>query len=511
VEWSPLFNKPGSQEIEGEDAAKRKSVIGKAFISFSVSRNMRKLFYSPFNDKDNLKVLNGVRFLSFLLVILGHAYFNALLVPTSNPGQIPDIVYPLWFQLLLAGFFAVDVFFYLSAFLGTYLMIDKFSKSRMNIPLIYFHRFYRLAPNVFLLIVFAMTFFPYFGSGPIWHDQSEIWIKDCYTKFWAFVIFINSVYPGNNVACVGWLWYLSHDMIFFLTLPFQVMIYLRNRLAGYSFALFMLFTNIVIVFALTVSKGLGSSVLSDPNLGEYVYFKPWARFGAYQVGVLLGMLYSEYAKGEKVDGDKSLIGFKVYKSVQISAALRWILYTVGVGLILFILFIVTPDNRNILKEPHYPLSFSAIYNPLCRPLYVFGVGLILMGPLVGKGSLIQFLLGSRFYAPWAKISFYGYLVHLFVFTFYFGQMRSSLYLNHKTIMWAYFGVIFMSLVVATLMSVTFEAPLMQLEKLVLFPPKEKKEIKSKSLKINESTYGGSADGSDEDTESDIIRQNKSKF
>jgi peptidoglycan/LPS O-acetylase OafA/YrhL len=194
----------------------------------------------------------------------------------------------------------------------------------MNIHLIYFHRFYRLAPNVFLFIIFFITFFPYFGSGPIWHDQSERWIKDCPTDFWAYVIFLNSIYPGSTAKCVGWLWYLSHDMIFFLTLPFQVLIYLKNRIVGYTFAAFMLLLNIIIVLSITIDKEVGASMLSDPSLGEYIYYKPWARFGAYQVGVLLGMLYFEYTKGEKVDGNKSLIGYKVYKTVQVSVVVRWI-------------------------------------------------------------------------------------------------------------------------------------------------------------------------------------------
>jgi len=98
-------------------------MLGKALISFSPSRNLRKLFYSPFNDKDYLKVFNGVKFFSMLHVVLGHAYINVLLNPTTNPGSLNQFVQPLWFEIVPGGFFAVDVFFYLSAFLGAYLML----------------------------------------------------------------------------------------------------------------------------------------------------------------------------------------------------------------------------------------------------------------------------------------------------------------------------------------------------------------------------------------------------
>ena len=64
IEYTPLLNKPFPNEDENADVAHNKTIMGKALIAFSPSRNLRKLFYSPINAKDNLKVLNGVRFFS---------------------------------------------------------------------------------------------------------------------------------------------------------------------------------------------------------------------------------------------------------------------------------------------------------------------------------------------------------------------------------------------------------------------------------------------------------------
>jgi len=342
--------------------------------------------------------------------------------------------------------------------------------------MIYFHRFYRLAPNVFLLIFFAMTFYAYLGSGPVWFEQREKWIKDCPTTFWAYITFINSIYPGDANGCVGWLWYLSHDMLFFLFLPFQVLLYYRARKISYIIAYTLLAGNLILVAWLTIHFNVGTSILTNPVEGRKLYFKPWARFGSYQVGMIFGYMYYEYVKGNTPEGKKSTIGYKFFKSVQISKGLRWFFYVLGIGIMLVMVFIVTPDNRRFLRGRYWGNTFAAIYSSLCRPLYVTGLALVLMGPIVGKNEFLQIFLGSRFWAPWAKVAFYSYMVHLFVFTWYFGQMRQSFFLNHKGILWSYFGVIFISIFVATFFSVLFEAPWMQLEKLVLFPPRKKKKV-----------------------------------
>lgn len=128
--------------------------------------------------------------------------------------------------------------------------------------------------------------------------------------------------------------------------------------------------------------------------------------------------------------------------------------------------------------------------------------MILAGPLAGRGRFLKAFLGSRFWAPWAKLSFYSYLIHMFVFSFYFGQMRTSVYLNHKTILFAYCGVILLTVLLAIPFSVFLEAPWMQLEKLVLFPPKRKGKPVSanyENLKINNSDLGNSTFAEEPDT------------
>jgi len=73
-----------------------------------------------------------------------------------------------------------------------------------------------------------------------------------------------------------------------------------------------------------IHNDLGMGMFSDPNYSKIIYFKPWARIGAYQIGVIGGMLYYEYVKGDKDEGDKTKLGYRIYKIVNVSTVARWI-------------------------------------------------------------------------------------------------------------------------------------------------------------------------------------------
>eukprot|EP00344_Euplotes_crassus_P006801 CAMPEP_0197005688 /NCGR_PEP_ID=MMETSP1380-20130617/30762_1 /TAXON_ID=5936 /ORGANISM="Euplotes crassus, Strain CT5" /LENGTH=151 /DNA_ID=CAMNT_0042424917 /DNA_START=290 /DNA_END=742 /DNA_ORIENTATION=+ len=79
VEYTSLFGTQLNYTPDMSDAQKDKALVnskgllGKIFLSFSPSRNLKKMFYSPQKDDDYLTVLNGIRVISMYFVILGHA------------------------------------------------------------------------------------------------------------------------------------------------------------------------------------------------------------------------------------------------------------------------------------------------------------------------------------------------------------------------------------------------------------------------------------------------------
>ena len=170
-----------------------------------------------------------MRVLGMFYVVFDHVYFDVLIYPTLKPQIIHDKLYPLWFQIIPGGVYAVDVFFYLSLFLEAYLMVLKFEKSKSpSFVMVYFYRYYRLAPTVFLVIMFVMTFYRMLGDDPVWNYSVVANIGKCPKYWWSFVLFINSFIIKDSVPiCFTWLWYLLNDMMFSVLLPIQVFLYLE--------------------------------------------------------------------------------------------------------------------------------------------------------------------------------------------------------------------------------------------------------------------------------------------
>ena len=219
--------------------------------------------------------------------------FETIMYPVINPTDIINFVQPMWMALLFSGVFAVDVFFYLSGFLGAYLLIAKpFDKSIKNFIIVYFHRLFRLLPGYILLLAWFIGIFIYLGDGPIWNNGNlqssvQLWKE----QWWYNLLFVNNFFPTSQpMGCFGWCWYLANDMEFFMILPFQILAYKRHRYLGYITCYVILALNIFLVYILWGIYGITVSIFGDNNNLKYLYYKPWSRIGPYQVGIIFALL-----------------------------------------------------------------------------------------------------------------------------------------------------------------------------------------------------------------------------
>ena len=150
---------------------KSKHKCGLFFLSFSFPLNFHKLVSTDSGGDaydTNLDIFAGVRTLSMMYIILSHLVgatfisrnFEDLLRATST-----------WYGVFVfGGSYAVDAFFCIAGFLGTYTLLFKLSKSNricFNFPLVYFHRWYRLVPTLAFVILLNMYLFPFLTEGPV--------------------------------------------------------------------------------------------------------------------------------------------------------------------------------------------------------------------------------------------------------------------------------------------------------------------------------------------------------
>lgn len=94
----------------------------------------------------------------------------------------------------------VDVFFVIGGFLVAVTllaMLDK-SKGKMNIPLLYIHRYLRITPMYIIIICIGTFIFPLLGSGPYWH-VARTWAGYCEKNWWKNILYINNLPTYNTL------------------------------------------------------------------------------------------------------------------------------------------------------------------------------------------------------------------------------------------------------------------------------------------------------------------------
>lgn len=173
-------------------------------------------------------------------VILGHTYFYSLQGALANPLVPLEFFKMFSFNLVSSGPYAVDIFFWLSGFLGVYLLLCSMSKKRGRMQpfyLVYLHRFLRLMPMYIATMLFYWFLMGSVGTGPINFMYYEKNTKYCKDVWWIHFTFLNNfVELDKNINyCMGWTWYLPNDFQFFLLIPLFVYLLFHKRVLGMIF------------------------------------------------------------------------------------------------------------------------------------------------------------------------------------------------------------------------------------------------------------------------------------
>lgn len=79
-------------------------------------------------------------------------------------------------------------------------IFHPFRKGRINVPLLYFHRYLRLTPLLGVLILFTMSLMRFMGNGPIWPSTIDFLGKQCERHWWSTLLYVqNYVNPKDMV------------------------------------------------------------------------------------------------------------------------------------------------------------------------------------------------------------------------------------------------------------------------------------------------------------------------
>jgi peptidoglycan/LPS O-acetylase OafA/YrhL len=175
----------------------------------------------PGPSRLHIPALDGLRGIAILLVICFHSFQG---IPFSTPLNTQLAKIPM------AGWCGVDVFFVLSGFLITGILLDSRLSPRYFLNF-YARRFLRICPIYYLMLAVMFGIIPFFMPFDtpklkvIWHNQ--FWI-------WTYLTNIGFIARNKVWANAGWfelnhLWSLAIEEQFYLIWP-MVVFFSSNRM-----------------------------------------------------------------------------------------------------------------------------------------------------------------------------------------------------------------------------------------------------------------------------------------
>ena len=180
--------------------------------------------------------LNGIRFIAALLVIIDHTelFKSYLGLPTLWGNSYSSYL----------GAFGVSIFFVLSGFLITYLLLVEKKEGSIQIKHFYLRRILRIWPLYYLLVLLGFLVIPYLSFLQVPQYSSEMSdYLDRFLLFFGLAANVAFVY-FPTVAFANILWSVAVEEQFYLFWPHVVKI--KQKLLGVM--LFLLFLYLMLKF-----------------------------------------------------------------------------------------------------------------------------------------------------------------------------------------------------------------------------------------------------------------------
>ncbi len=178
------------------------------------------------SDKIYFPNLNGLRFIAAALVIIHHTEQIKAVSNMENYWlKIPFIN--------VVGHLGVVLFFVLSGFLITYLLLaEEHQFSSISIKKFYFRRILRIWPLYFLVISLAFFVFPHFSFFEFPGVGKDLIYKDIYLKLLLYIFFLSNLVLAllYVVPYAAHTWSIGTEEQFYLIWPVVINYFKKNRI-----------------------------------------------------------------------------------------------------------------------------------------------------------------------------------------------------------------------------------------------------------------------------------------
>ncbi|KAK7492833.1 hypothetical protein BaRGS_00015971 [Batillaria attramentaria] len=431
----------------------------KLLTSFSLYTNGNKLL-SMRQGAGSLTSIHGVRFISMTWVVLGHTMLAAQQFSSNYIPWLETSRERYLFQIIANAPVAVDTFFVLSGLLVSYLSLKEMARSRgrLNWFLFYFHRFWRLTPVYMMVLFLYVSVQPHLGRGPAW--LAEFNDRDnCKTTWWTNLLYLNNFVKVDKL-CMGHTWYLADDMQFYVISPLIFVPFYLSPWYGSLVAGVVFLGSTITPAILTVEKHYPAGVMSAvegetaESQRDYMadfYIKPYTRMAPYIVGMVAGYILYRRQTRRRMNKCVVLLGWLV------AAGTAW--------WSLFGLY------DSLAKAP-IPVWQAALYNAVGRTAWGVSVAWVVFACCTGQGGFVNTLLSWGGLLPLSRLTYSVYLLHLPMMYTLVQSRDTPFYMSDMNLVMFYFGNLMLAYLLAVVVSLVFEAPMMGVERVLLHTKKQ---------------------------------------
>ena len=497
--------------------------IVKLLLCFDFQENATKVL-STKKATDVLKALSvfdGVRVLSICYVIFGHVIIVGLSAFSNYQDLVP--FFKSWkFCILTGGYYAVDVFFYMSGFLfylGLQKYLDKDISKCKLIFMSFFNRYIRLLP-VYLFAIFGWTYLmPMIWDGPGMPsvDFFKENLMTCTYNFWKNLLYINNF--ANGFGCVGAAWYLSNDMQFFLISILIFILFNKNKLIRDMICLSIFVGSIIssIFVSYHYEFAYNDYTHKYDTTGDFLndfYIMPYIRITTYMLGLYFAEFFihspvyikekeeKEFMKkhdpnnkinikteSDEIHHDNTNDSHEINKVEDAYAydterenetimqkEKGSILYRFNMALInnnilsgfLFIFCLVGINfsvfSTYFTNNYEIPLIVHSLFHAFNKIIFVGSLGLILHLTFLGKLRFIYSILSFGFFIPLARITFAVFLIHMNIQIIFFFVVGTNFYFSFFSMGILTVGFAIISYFFAFFISLIYESPVINIMK-----------------------------------------------
>lgn len=369
------------------------------------------------------------------------------LFPTGGLKFLIPAVESFFFQVVVNGLLAVDTFFFLSGLLLAMNVLRNLDRKNVKKQIfgIFLYRYLRLTPGCLVLLCF-FTLVPLLGSGPIWKEKIVPEVAACRRNWWAVLLNVNNFVHSERM-CLPSLWYISADWQLHCALFLIVFLLMRRPAFGgmAAFAAVVIFG--VIIGVQTTLSGYPPTML--PLYAERsrvmamvqdVVMRPYTHAGPFTVGMCTAFLIFKYP------------GTRLTKVAQ---ATLWLASALCMALSLFATW---KWNRNVEASDLETLLYSSLH----RTAWALGLGWTVYACLTDRCALVNQVLSWKAWLPLSRLTYGVYLAHPIVLDFQMWTIRERIFGSHMSMLYLFSGNLAISMGVAVVFYLAFEAPFRKL-------------------------------------------------